>query len=213
MVHMCGDSSCKRGDFRVHCFHYDCYSFRLFQITSTFLAATEYQFSPPIAEGSQRRRRIQHALATKLKFGFLKRLPEEICHMVAGSLVRECAIVNLQALAASTDSLISPSQTVDLSQDIYAQYIHIEGIRYIQALSNIPSIKVKGRVQVFKTQRGRVVRNIYIRYDHLGIRGIWFTRPKNALLHSLDTSGIWWTELSRKDGILQVTTNTDVSPL
>lgn len=214
-IHMCCDTPCMKGDSRVHGFHYDCYGFRLFPLTSRFLAATEYQFSPPVGEGVRRWRRIQHKLAVKLKLGFLRGLPEEICRMVAGSLVPECAVVNFQELTstvAASEPPVRHHQKIHLSHDVYAQYIDIEGVRYIRALSNVPlSTKVQGRVRVFKAQRGRVVQKIYIRYDHLGIRGVWFTLPNNDLLRSLDTRGVWWTELSRKDNILQITTNSDVS--
>lgn len=214
-IHMCCDSPCMKGNFRVHGFHYDCYSFRLFSITSRFLTATEYQFSPPVGEGARRWRRIQLTLAIKLKLGFLRGLPEEICRMVAGSLARECAVVNFQELTstvAASESPLCHYQKVHLSHDVYAQYIDIEGVQYIQALSNVPpSTKVQGQVRVFKAQQGRIIQNIYIKYDHLGIRGVWFTLPNNDLLRSLETSGVWWTELSRKDNILQVTTNNDVS--
>lgn len=131
--------------------------------------------------------------------------------MVAGSLVRECAVINLQELAlAASDSPACPSHKADLSHDVYAQYIYVEGVRYIQALSNVSSSKIRRRKRVFNAQHRLVVQNIYVRYDHLGIRDIWFTLPKTLLLRSLGAGRTWWTELSRKDGIRQVTASTDV---
>lgn len=160
---------------------------------------------------------MQNALAKNLKLDYLKALPGDICWMVAGSLIRECAVVSLQEATTAVDGpQSSPLQTrhkVKLSQDIYARYFHVEGVRYVQALSNQLFPQAKGQVRVFKAQKGRTIPNIYVRYDHLGIRGIWFTLPSDALLRSLDASEAWWTELGNHDGILKVTAYTDVSTL
>lgn len=208
--HMCCESLCTKRDHQVLCFHDECDESKLFMTTPKLFAATEYSFSPPIREELQRRVRIQHTLATKLNICTLSQLPQELCYMVAGYLVRQCATLTAQELAldvCATDSL------VDLSRDVYAQCVRIEGVLYVQSLYNTTSSEVRrGEVRVFKAHQGRVVRSIHIRYDYLGIRGIWFTLPNNDLSH-FPVCGVWWTELSREGGILQVATKTDVSLL
>lgn len=128
--------------------------------------------------------------------------------MVVGHLVRQSAIHTAQQLALD---VCASNSLVDLSRDVYAQYVRIEGVLYVRSLYNSSSSEDKsGEVQVFKPCQGRVVRSIYIRYDHLGIRDICFALPKDDLLNN-PVCGIWWTELSREDGILQVAAKTDVS--
>ncbi|KAK1772530.1 hypothetical protein QBC33DRAFT_13986 [Phialemonium atrogriseum] len=165
--HMCCESACIKGECRVHCFHDACYRFKLFLITSKYLAATEYSFSLPVRDGLKRRGRIQRTFAKKLKLAFLNQLPQEICHMVAGYLVRECAIVTSQELALDVSAFNS---LVDLSHDVYAQYVRIEGVLYLRSLHNKSFSEGKGEnVRVFKACSRRPIRNIYIRYDYIGV--------------------------------------------
>jgi len=145
-------------------------------------------------------------LADRLGSGFLDRLPQETCNLVAGHLVRECAAVTSQELAlhaSSTDSL------VELSSDIFARYVGIEGVLYVQSLYNAPSLGGEGGIRIFQARQGRAVRSVYVRYDHLGVRGVYFDLPRGELLRSR-TRGVWWTEVSRETGILRVTAKTDV---
>lgn len=123
-IHMCCHGNCKRGSGRVQCFHEACYAFRLFPITSTFLAATEYDYRP--SNDRERPRRMQNALAENLKLDYLKALSREICWVVAGFLTRECAVVGLQEATSTADAPhSSPPQTqqkIRLSEDIYARF-------------------------------------------------------------------------------------------
>ncbi|KAL8282738.1 hypothetical protein RB597_010128 [Gaeumannomyces tritici] len=208
-IHLCGRSLCQKRGRRLPCFHDECYGFRPLPITSKFLDATEHRFGPPLRERSRRRGYIQHTFANKLKLGPLKQLPMETCDMVAGYLVRECAIVTSQELALSDNSIDS---LVELSRDIYARYVSIEGIPYIQALYNASPSEASPSesegLRVFKARRGCVVRSIYVKYDHLGIRGVHFDLPRDGPLYS-SACGVWWTELSRRNGILCFTAKTD----
>ena len=210
-------------EFQVDGFHYNCYHFRLSEFTYGLprrLAFTEYRERPPADHDTLRRRYIAHALSPKLGSSFLKGLPGEICHMVADLLVRESAIVSFQEIATVS---APPVHKVDLSSDIYAQFVKIEGVGYIQALSNEQSTNAKGQVRVFKTRRRRavqsvysrmrVVPNVYFRRDHFGFRSVWFTLPGDELSRSLEAKGVWWTKASCDEGFQQVTATTDVSML
>lgn len=131
--------------------------------------------------------------------------------MVAGYLVRECAIITAEELAL--DVCASDSQ-IDLSLDVYAHYVSIEGILYVQSLHNASRSESEGEEErLFDARQGRLVRNIYVGYDHLGVRDILFVSAKDDLLPPRHTIGVWWTELAREDGILRVATETDVSRL
>ncbi|KAJ2988537.1 hypothetical protein NUW58_g3920 [Xylaria curta] len=110
----------------------------------------------------------------RLKFGLLRRIPLELCQVIAGYLVRECAIVTHQELARD----IHPSDfTIDLSQDVYATYKRIEGVVYVQSLHNTPQPEGAG-TQVFAARCGHVIRKIYV--------------------------AVWWTELARDAAIRRV---------
>ncbi|CRK19048.1 hypothetical protein BN1708_012501 [Verticillium longisporum] len=203
--HMCCTSSCIRRYRRAHCYHAGCHSFNLFPISPTFLAATKYDFSPPISSERRRQGRIKHLLARKLKVGLMRRIPLELCHLTAAYLVRECSIVAYQELARD----VRPSDfVVHLSQDVYATYKKLEGAVYLQTLGNAP--QPGEGMRVFDAGQGHAIQNIYVGYDHLGIRSIRFVLPGHDLPQSLhDCSGVWWTGLARKDGILRIMTRSD----
>jgi hypothetical protein len=100
-------------------------------VSPKFLATTEYSFRPPIFEERRRRGRILHILTARLSVSWTKELPDEICWMIAGYPIRECAVITAQELAneeSESDSV------VDYSRDVYAHHIVIEGIRYIRCL-------------------------------------------------------------------------------
>ncbi|KAI1820331.1 hypothetical protein F4861DRAFT_73742 [Xylaria intraflava] len=203
---MCCQSGCIRRYPRIRCFHDSCYSFKVSPISSTFLTATGYSFSLPISAERQRRCRIKYALARKLKLGMLREIPLELCQLIAGYLVRECAIVTYQELARN----VHPSEfIIDLSQDVYATYKRIEGVAYVQSLRNTPQPDGAG-TRILAARPEQVIRKIYVAYDHLGIRSIRFTLPgHDSSRSSCDSCREWWTELARDTGILRVVARSD----
>ncbi|KAI0490551.1 hypothetical protein F4859DRAFT_520317 [Xylaria cf. heliscus] len=180
-LHMLCRRNCRRRYPRVHCFHDKCYSFNIWPISSMFLAATEYYFSPSISYERQRQSRIKNALARILKLGLLRKIPLELCYMIVPYLVRECAIVTYQELVRD----VHPSEfVIDLSQNVYAIYKRIEGVMYVQSLHNTPQRDGGGK-RIFEAQQEHIIRKIYIAYDHLGIRSIHFALPSHDSLRSL----------------------------
>jgi hypothetical protein len=192
--HIC----CKtKRDRQVLCFHNECHESKLCRTTSKLFAATEYSFNPPIRDELQRRVLfIQRTLATKPK------LAAFLMSAARGALlydVRQCATLTAQELAID---ICATNSLVDLSRDVYAQYVRIECVLYVQNMYTAPSSKVKrGEVRVFQARQGRVVQSIYIKHDHLSIGDIWFILPNDDLPQFL-VCGVWWTELSREGGIL-----------
>lgn len=63
----------------------------------------------------------------------MKRLPAELCRIIAHSLVRECAVITAQELAGENGA---GDSVVNLSHDVYVRYDMIYGIRYIGSLRN-----------------------------------------------------------------------------
>lgn len=96
----------------------------------------------------------------------MRPLPEEICHMVAGSLVRECAAVHLQesSLAAEARKFLARhfSYEVNLSHDIYAQYVYLEGVRYIRALFNERPANPGTGQRIYDAQPKRAIQTVYM---------------------------------------------------
>lgn len=208
-LHMCCQSRCIRSKRRVPCLHSGCRSVTLIPISSNYLAAAKYDFNPPIQVEFRRRKRLEWAVTKRLKQDFLAQMPQELCQMVAGYILREIAAVALQEGAKDVQPAIS---TVDLARHVYATYIDIEGILYLQSLRNTP-LQDNGSSQcIYDAQQARAIRTIYIKYDHLGIRDISFDVP-NSETPSRDCCGVWWTEVAREGGLLRITTKSDVRSL
>lgn len=207
---MCCDSRCMSKSRRVPCFHRDCYSVKLLPISSNFLTATDYVFSPPIRFELERQQRIKRTLARKLGFGFLHQFPQELCYMVAGYLYRQWAAIACQDVARH---LCPSNSTIHLTQSVYATYVTIEGISYLQSLQNSPPGNDAKGHRILDAPKGHTIRTIYVAYDHVGIRNICFELPKrdDPCISTLDCCGVWWKQLTRDSGLVRIVTQSDVS--
>jgi len=146
-------------------------------------------------------------LTKRLKVSWTKGLPYEICWMIAGYLIRECAVITAQELA-NEDS--ASTSVIDLSCNLYVRYIMIEGIRYIQSLrSSNCSTPTPGETRLLVSQHSNDIRNVYIGEDHLGIRQIQLRSSSKSRLR---ITGLWWRQLSESCCISKIRTRTDVSP-
>lgn len=74
----------------------------------------------------------------------MARLPPEISAMVAGYLVRECAITHIKAVWKTRCE--SKENIVDLTRDMRVQYICIDGVRYVARLTNRKDCKNSKRL-------------------------------------------------------------------
>src|SRR6266699_2573708 len=122
--------------------------------------------------------------------------------MTASFLVRESAVVTAQAqsLDPAADS------HVDLSQNVYAIFTAIDGVRYVKHLRNSSRIGADEREQyllVLDVRRQGTVRKVVIAEDHLGIRRVQFISV-NMVCGSGLIPGAWWREISRPDGITEL---------
>ncbi len=175
-----------------------------------FLATTNYSFRPPILEERRRKDRTLRILMERLKASWAKRLPDELCRIIAGFLVRECAVITAQELANEDGEIDS---VVDLSHDVYVHYVMIDGIRYIRSLRNSSRSATKpGETLLLGAQTARNIRNIYIGEDHLGIREVRLSSSSTIESKSdLRIAGLWWKQLSEPCGISKIKTRIDVS--
>ncbi len=116
-------------------------------MSPTFLHATEYSFNP--ANEASRFRRIQMILVSKFR-GMEPRLTIEIWAKIAGYLVPRAAIVSLSRLSslaaipvprrADTETSrvatgFRGTHTINVEGGLWADYINMEGRRYINRLS------------------------------------------------------------------------------
>ncbi|TAQ88178.1 hypothetical protein B7494_g3492 [Chlorociboria aeruginascens] len=190
-IHTCCRRECGFRCLKSACFHSECYSFRLYTVSPKFLATTEHSFRPPILEEQRRKHRMLRILTKRLSVSWTKGLPDDICWMIAGHLIRECAIITAQELAnedSASDSII------DLSHDVYVRHIMIEGIRYIRSLRNsAQSTPKQGETLLLESPNSSDVRNVYIGMDHLGIRHIQLSSSSKSRLR---IPGLWWRKLS-----------------
>lgn len=210
--HMCCRSTCWLRGHRSACFHGQCYDFRLYTVSPKFLATTHYSFRPPILEEQRRTDHILQILTERVKVFWTKGLPDELCRMIAGFLIREAAVVTAQELA--NQESVSNS-ILDLSQDVYVRYIRIDGIRYVRSLRNASRPAVEpGEELLLDAQTARNIRNIHIGEDHLGIRHVQIPPSGNVSSKpELSLPGLWWRQLSELGGISKLSTKTDVGQI
>jgi len=159
-------------------------------VSPKFLATTNYSFRPPILEERRRKDRTLRILVERLKASWAKRLPDELCRIIAGFLVQECVVITAQELANEDGEIDS---VVDLSHDVYVHYVMIDGIRYIRSPRNSSRSATKpGETLLLSAQTARNIRNIYIREDHLGIREVRLSSSSTIESKSdLRIAGLW----------------------
>ncbi|KAF5651316.1 hypothetical protein F25303_4145 [Fusarium sp. NRRL 25303] len=135
-LHTCARRRCMMQGRRVPFFHHECFCFRLYDISDALTASGEWSFEPPASEISRRSLRIKNLLAIKLRDQLQIRLPPETLMTITGHLVRECAAITAEE--QSLDTAVSDT-IVDITQDIYADYTAVDGVRYVKSLYNMTS--------------------------------------------------------------------------
>lgn len=208
---MCCAFRCMRNGLSTPCLHSSCYALRFIPMTRNFFTVTQYDFSPSICTERRREHRLERAVTKRLKIDFLRYLPHEICLSVASYIASDLAAVACQEFARGAHS---SNSTVDLCRDVYATYMVVEGISYLQSLCNSPPDSDGGSKFVYSAQQEHEVQELYVEYDHLGVRNIHFSFPKDHLPSlSGNSRGVWWKELARSSGITRIVTHSDVSTI
>ncbi|KYK60914.1 hypothetical protein DCS_02054 [Drechmeria coniospora] len=164
-------------------------------LRSRFDEMTQYDFNPSMCWEETRRRRIRSKVASELSAaGLLRRMPRELCCMVARYLVRECAAVDWEH---RTRDRRPSTYTIQLDQDIYMTRTAVEGVSYVQSLHNRSAPSRRSGRLVHDSRAGHVDWKIYVAYDHLGVRDVdvWSASDED-LPTSRIRHGVWWTELA-----------------
>ncbi|KAK8036420.1 hypothetical protein PG991_001557 [Apiospora marii] len=103
--------------------------------------ATERAFHPSAAYSRRRFAWLRERLACCIRVRYPV-LPMELCLMVAGELVPEYAIASLAALSVPRSRLDGRDdgndgwRLLDRGDDVWARYVHLDGVRYVASLSN-----------------------------------------------------------------------------
>lgn len=177
--------------YRGEAYHSDCYQFNEGAPSRRYLAATRYSLDPGPSFTKKRWRGVEEMLALRLLGIMSGGLPLELWRKVAGLLVSECAVSNMQRVVRETSS--ANSMVLSVSTAIYAQHCWVEGVRYIQALQTDPSpclISDPGQSKVGA---------VHIAEDHLGVTEIVCSSGEEMICRPLQgyepRTGIWWTVL------------------
>ncbi|KAI1496791.1 hypothetical protein F5X99DRAFT_51199 [Biscogniauxia marginata] len=200
-------------------YHSKCFSFasrsKYLSLASSFkpfLRATEYSFEPPESEQSRRRTRIQMIMDAKLDAIYMK-FPTEICSIINEHLdqsyedrVRHWAITTTAiTLERALSGRFGYHALVNTNSSIWAQYVYLDGIQYISALSNIPEGDTNACV--LDIGKAQLIDTLYVLEDHLGVRQIIFARSEDIIEVPCVNDGVrgtWWQTISTSSKALQV---------
>lgn len=133
------------------CFHSNCYSSRLYEVSPTVLTVMDNSFHPNPLEYNRRWGRILRLFAARLHALWARKLPLELCPFISSYIVRGCMAASAQIVVADHEG--SSDSIVDLSHNIYARYVVIDGIRYIVSLRSSALVGVNtGEKLMLKAQ-------------------------------------------------------------
>ncbi|OTB04403.1 hypothetical protein M426DRAFT_261936 [Hypoxylon sp. CI-4A] len=167
----CCYSKCPQRTGLVSMYHASCFNFKQYDISLNLLQATDLALPPPLHGklAKEREARFHNAAFRKLqKDPLVGKLPPEICHMIAGYLIREFAVITTeqQCLDSRSSNITHP---IDVYNGLYAQYTLFEGKRYVQTLSTTGG---DGKTVLWKGGSEQTIQNIYLAEDALGIRHV-----------------------------------------
>ncbi|KAF5619786.1 hypothetical protein F52700_11614 [Fusarium sp. NRRL 52700] len=205
-LHTCARRRCMRQGRRVPFFHHECFSFRLYDISDALIATGEWGYEAPANESSRRSHRIKNLLAPNLRDQLQIRLPLETLITIAGHLVRECAAITAEEQSLGT----AVSDTaLDITQDIYAYYTAVDGVRYVKSLCNTPSNFGGHDHPKLLSKKGKPVDKIWIAEDHRGIRSVIFCDADSPLVGPTPITKSWWRVLTTSNGTKEIAVKSD----
>lgn len=209
-------SRCRVGGLPGFVFHSGCFelnrahssgTLHSLTVSSTLLAATEYSFQPSSDEPQRRFDRIWRRLQHKLSPETAVYLPAEIRGLIAKFLVYEYAGFKTQELALQGTS---PSESlIDLTRNVYAEYLELDGIPYIKNIWNSKSDGDNSKILLLDTRNENPIYRVFIGDDHLGVRSVLFASSPS--MWPRPRPGLWWRDISSEVAITKIRAKTDVS--
>ncbi|KJR82110.1 uncharacterized protein SPSK_03143 [Sporothrix schenckii 1099-18] len=149
-------------------------------LPSSMSIGTLYEFSPPHTDDRRRWHRTRLHLATELPKLFPDSfLPTELWHKIASynDIVQLYAVEAVRQLWEHSRSC---SAELDLSLGIWAHYMFIDGVRYVERLTRVPPTPNVGQtdrttcLKLLDSDSVYAKNIIYALEDHLGVRQIVF---------------------------------------
>lgn len=174
-IHMCGSWQCFHRIGEAYTFHTGCYATTTVSFSNAFIPSIAYSYRPSFQDERLRANRIRNAATLQLQRGILKHLPKDIVMMVAENLVMEAATVYSEKMFSPLNLTGKSYINIDLTKDVYMEYLEIEGISYVKWLNNT-NLGGKGQL-IFRARKSQQVKTIYIAFDYLGIRRVSFESP------------------------------------
>jgi len=167
---MCGRSSCIDHRKDTYTFHAGCYAIAPNSFSPSFAAALTYDYRPTYDDERVRATRIRDAATVKLRSNILGYLSQEIVDMITENLVMELAALYTQEIFSSLKYTKEFKYKLNLRKDIYVRYREIEGVTYVQWLSN-KNMGGKG-LRIYKPRTHEQVKALWVAFDHLGVRRV-----------------------------------------
>ncbi|KAH8893428.1 hypothetical protein GQ53DRAFT_860569 [Thozetella sp. PMI_491] len=135
----------------------------------------------PRAGSGRRWRFFQRNLAIKLarQVHTSRPIPSQIWEHVAGYLVHESAAISTMMLVRSLQNEAEGRVLVKTSQDVYAEYVWIDGRRYIANLENLPASSDGPLELILHGKRSDDLEYMYLKTDGLGVRDIQFLTARD----------------------------------
>ncbi|KAF5540413.1 hypothetical protein FNAPI_10512 [Fusarium napiforme] len=179
----------------------------LYDISDALVAAGEWAFEPPASENSRRSHRIRNLLAPKLRHQLQIRLPPEILMTIAGHLVRECASITAEEQCLGT---VVSDTAVDITQDVYAKYTAVDGVRYVKSLYNTASSNSDDQDHpTLLSKKGKPIDKIWIAEDYCGIRSVIFCDVDFRLEGPTPITKSWWRVLNNSKDTKKIAIKSD----
>jgi hypothetical protein len=149
-----------------------------------------------------------------------RHLPDELWLDISTLLIREFATLLLLQAASQVEmpklgdlnQQLVTKPTVSFLQPVYATYVMFEGTRYIQDLRNATEAEeCEGEQLLLPPESGRTMDRVYVGSDHFGVRSVRFASSDRVLPGADFAQGLWWTCLTKDNGIQSFKTISDVS--
>ncbi|KAJ4183009.1 hypothetical protein NW767_013689 [Fusarium falciforme] len=177
-------------DDQLPAYHVECLKYAP-PLTKEGLRATKYTYEPTTSEDPRRASRIRDVAGRRLQME-CPILPAEVCLLITEELVRECAATVTHELLQGC-SLQALNSELNISLGVWARYTCIDGIRYVESLSNTGDSQ---SVLLLGADKASAPELLYVLEDHLGIRQVVFASYEHSLKLSAllcrPKTDAWW---------------------
>ncbi|KAH6853716.1 hypothetical protein B0I37DRAFT_400838 [Chaetomium sp. MPI-CAGE-AT-0009] len=186
IVYMPCSEECRHGNAKAFGCHPECLELVPFKLRSAVIEATSYRYEPPLAEEERRARWLRWKWSTILNTTFQRRLPLELCDIIAQYSLRKFAVHRALALLKFQHSA---SCYVSLSTRVWVRYTIFEGVRYIQSLTNEQPPDDSSAVELVYDLNP--IDTMFVAEDHLGVRNLIFASSSEKPTVE-EQSNVWW---------------------